>query len=109
MARRGNQSLDLGYFLQGALTVEDRRTHERALLAEYRDAMALSSDEGPSLDEIWLRYRASVAHGLALWLATASAGGGLWQRAEVAVALAQRYAFAYGDLDTAAAIADIAD
>ena len=25
MARRGNWSLDLGYFLQGALTIEDRR------------------------------------------------------------------------------------
>jgi hypothetical protein len=56
-----------------------------------------------------LRYRASVAHGLTLWLCTASADGGLWQRAEVAVTLAQRYAVAYGDLDTAAAIADIAD
>jgi hypothetical protein len=59
------------------------------------------------MDEIWLRYRASVAHGLALWLATASSGGGLWQRLEVAVALAQRYANAYGDLDTASAIAAI--
>lgn len=107
MARRGNWSLDLGYFLQGALTIEDRRNHERALLEEYRDALALSNGEGPSRDEIWLRYRASVAHGLTLWLATASAGGGLWQRVEVAVALAQRYAVAYGDLQTEAAIADI--
>ena len=49
-----------------------------------------------------------MAHGLALWLATASSGGGLWQRAEVAVALAQRYANAYGDLDTPSAIAEIA-
>jgi hypothetical protein len=107
VARRGNWSLDVGYFLQGALTVEDRRQHERALLAEYRDALGLPADELPSTDEIWLRYRASVAHGLALWLATASSGGGLWQRLEVAVALAQRYANAYGDLDTPAAIAAI--
>lgn len=107
MARRGNWSLDLGYFLQGALTTEDRRTHERALLEQYRDALALPQDEMPSLDEVWVRYRASVAHGLALWLCTASAGGGLWQRVEVAVALAQRYANAYGDLDTPAAIAEI--
>ncbi|WP_396926684.1 phosphotransferase [Mycolicibacterium sp.] len=108
VARRGNWSLDVGYFLQGALTVEDRREHERALLEEYRDALGLPSDELPSTDEIWLRYRASVAHGLALWLATASSGGGLWQRLEVAVALAQRYANAYGDLDTPSAIAEIA-
>ena len=32
VARRGNWSLDLGYFLQGALTVEDRRRSERDLL-----------------------------------------------------------------------------
>ena len=63
----------------------------------------------PPPTELWLRYRASVAHGLTLWLCTASADGGLWQRAEVAVTLAQRYAVAYGDLDTAAAIADIAE
>jgi aminoglycoside phosphotransferase (APT) family kinase protein len=108
VARRGNFSLDLGYFLQGALTIADRRDHERELLAEYRDALALPADEMPTMDEVWLRYRASVAHGLTLWLCTASADGGLWQRAEVAVTLAQRYAAAYADLDTRSALADIA-
>ncbi len=105
VARRGNWSLDLGYFLQGALTVEDRRTSERALLEEYRDALGLPADEMPSMDEIWLRYRASVAHGLTLWLVTASAGA--WQRVDVAVPLAQRYSFAYADLDTSSALAEI--
>ena len=108
VARRGNFSLDVGYFLQGALTIADRRDHERELLREYRDALALPSDEMPTMDEVWLRYRASVAHGLTLWLCTASADGGLWQRAEVAVTLAQRYAAAYADLDTRSALADIA-
>lgn len=106
VARRGNFSLDLGYFLQGALTIEDRRTHERALLEEYRGALGLPADDLPSLDEIWLHYRASVAHGLTLWLCTASAGE-LWQRPDVALALAQRYSAAYGDLQTAAAICDL--
>ncbi|MDT5150055.1 MAG: hypothetical protein QOI01_1788 [Mycobacterium sp.] len=67
VARRGNFALDLGYFLQVALTTEDRRGHERALLAEYRDALGLPADELPSRDEVRLRYRASVAHGLTLW------------------------------------------
>ncbi|SPM34444.1 putative aminoglycoside phosphotransferase, partial [Mycobacterium rhizamassiliense] len=105
VARRGNWSLDLGYFLQGALTVEDRRASERALLGEYRDALALPAGELPSADEIWLRYRASVAHGLTLWLVTASAGE--WQRTDVSVALAQRYSFAYADLEAASALAAI--
>jgi len=103
VARRGNWSLDLGYFLQGALTVEDRRRSERLLLEEYRDALGLPSDEVPSADEIWLRYRASVAHGLMLWLVTASAGA--WQRRDISVTLAQRYSFAYADLETASALA----
>ncbi len=108
VARRGNFSLDLGYFLQGALTVEDRRIHERELLEHYHDALGLPNAEKPTLDEIWLRYRASVAHGLALWLCTASSDGALWQSIDVAVALAQRYAVAFGDLETAAAIIALA-
>jgi hypothetical protein len=99
--------LDLGYFLQGALTIEDRRRSERELLEEYRDALALPADEMPSMDEIWLRYRASVAHGLTLWLCTASAGE-LWQRSDIAIELARRYSAAYADLDAGAAIAAIA-
>jgi len=106
VARRGNFALDLGYFLQGAITTEDRRNHERALLEIYRDALALPADELPSADEIWLRYRASVAHGLTLWLCTASAGE-LWQRPDIALALAQRYSAAYEDLQTAQALSEL--
>ncbi|MFW0787017.1 phosphotransferase [Gordonia sp. CPCC 206044] len=106
VARSGNWSLDLGYFLQGALTVDDRRRHESALLDEYRSALDLPAAELPSAAEIDLGYRASVAHGLTLWLCTASAGD-LWQRPDIAVALAHRYSVAYEDLDTAAAIREL--
>jgi len=103
MARRGNWSLDLGYFLQGALTIEDRRSGERDLLAEYRGALELPADEMPSADEVWLRYCASVAHGLAIWMATLS-GGDAWQGADICLALAQRYGAAFVDLETRAAL-----
>ena len=103
MVRRGNWSLDLGYFLQGALTIEDRRRSERELLDEYRSALTLPGSEMPSHDDVLLRYRASVAHGLAIWMATLS-GGDAWQSAEICLALAQRYAAAFMDLDTRAAI-----
>lgn len=106
MARRGNWSLDLGYFLQGALTIEDRRRAERDLLEEYRAALALPADEKPSGEEVWLRYRASVAHGLAIWMATLS-GGDAWQGADICLALAQRYSAAFIDLDTRAALTAI--
>ena len=103
MARRGNWSLHLGYFLQGALTIEDRRSGERDLLAEYRGALELPADEMPSADEVWLRYCASVAHGLAIWMATLS-GGDAWQGADICLALAQRYGVAFVDLETRAAL-----
>jgi hypothetical protein len=103
MVRRGNWSLDLGYFLQGALTIEERRQSERQLLEEYRGALELPADEMPTAEEVWLRYRASVAHGLAIWMATLS-GGDAWQRPDICLAFAQRYSAAFMDLDTRAAL-----
>lgn len=82
--------------------MEDRRAGERELLEHYRATLELPADERPSAEEVWLRYRASVVHGLALWLATASAGE--WQRPTVSATLAKRYCAAYEDLDTAAAV-----
>ena len=106
MVRHGNFSLDLGYFLQGALSIADRRTNERALLEEYRGALGLPAAELPSAEEIWLHYRASAAHGLAIWIATLS-GGDSWQRPDISLAFAQRYAATFTDLDTRAALDDI--
>jgi aminoglycoside phosphotransferase (APT) family kinase protein len=104
VVRRGNPSVDLGYFLQGACTVENRRAAERELVEEYRLALELGKDELPSLEDTWLRYRASTAHGLALWLVTAASD---WQRLEVSLALSERYAAAFVDLDAAAAISQL--
>jgi hypothetical protein len=57
----------------------------------------------PGPEDVLLRYRASVAHGLAIWMATLS-GGDAWQSAEICLALAQRYAAAFIDLATPVAI-----
>jgi hypothetical protein len=103
--RRGNHSVDLGYFLQGALTVDDRRASEADLVEEYRNALELPGGERPTRGDVSLRYRASVAHGLALWLATAASD--TWQRPEVSLTLAERYAVAFVDLDTPAAIENL--
>ena len=100
--RRGNFSVDLGYFLQGALTVKDRRAGEADLIDAYHSSLDLPAGERPSTDEIWLRYRASAAHGLAIWMATSASD--TWQRPEVSLPLARRYAAACADLDTASAI-----
>ena len=66
----------------------------------------LPDDEMPTADEIWLRYRASVAHGLAIWIATLS-GGDAWQRPEICLAFAQRYSAAFVDLETRTALDSI--
>jgi hypothetical protein len=100
VVRRGDAVIDLGYFLQGAVPVDDRRSSEEAIVRAYAEALGESS-----FDELWLRYRASAAHGLAIWLATAA---GNWQRPEVSITLAERYAAAFVDLDSAAAIDELA-
>lgn len=100
VVRRGDAVIDLGYFLQGAVTVDDRRSCEEDVVQAYADALGEST-----FDDVWLRYRASAAHGLAIWLATAA---GDWQRPEVSITLAERYAAAYVDLDAAAAIDQLA-
>jgi hypothetical protein len=103
--RRGNFSLDLGYFLQGALTIEDRRDAEVELIDEYLSALDLPNGNRPSREETMLRYRASAAHGLTMWMATAASD--TWQRPEVSMALAQRYATAFVDLEAASAIDEL--
>ena len=101
--RRGHPSIDLGYFVQGAVTLADRRAHERDLVAMYRSALDVPDTERPTWDTLWARYRASTAHGLALWLATAASDA--WQRREVSFALVERYAAAFNDLGSAEALA----
>jgi hypothetical protein len=107
VVRRSNWSIDVGYFLQGAITPRDRRANERDLVEEYRSNLDLPASERPSAEEAWLRYRASVAHGLATWLATAADDGG-WQRPDISMTLAQRYAAAFVELDSSSALEELA-
>mgnify|MGYP001826397744 FL=1 len=54
---------DLSYFCGGGLLVEDRRAHERDLVATYADALA---DYGVEIDRDWLweQYCREAFHGL---------------------------------------------
>jgi hypothetical protein len=102
VVRRGEWSQDVGYFLIGSLSVEERRRSERQLLDVYRQA--LDVPRRPSAERMWWRYRATPAYGLAIWLSTLGTDG--WQSPAVSLALAQRYAQAFVDLDTLAALDD---
>lgn len=103
VVRRGNWIQDVGYFLVGSLTIEDRRAHERHLLDLYLDALRLPAAAMPDRDEAWLRYRQSPAYGLAIWLSTLGTDG--WQRHDISRALAERYAAALDDHETVKALA----
>lgn len=62
-------SHDVGMFLIGSLSVEERRTHERELLREYLAARAAAAGgHTPSWDDAWSSYRIHTLHGLIAWL-----------------------------------------
>lgn len=105
VVRRGHWSQDAGYFPVSALTVEDRRAAQHDLMEGYRAALAVPGDQRPSREEAWLWYRASSCYGLAIWLSTLGTDG--YQSREVSLALAQRFAAAFVELDGAGALAEL--
>lgn len=105
VARRGGWSQDVAYFMVGALTEDDRRSHEASLLDVYREALTLPEGPRPSRDEIRLQYRAAHAYGLAIWLSTLGTHG--YQTQAISLSLAQRYAAAFIEQDTVAALAQL--
>ena len=98
LARLGNWSHDVGYFLVSSLAVEDRRKHERELLGSYLGALADAGVRPPSLASAWDRYRGTPAFGLATWLHTLSFG--TLQREDACVTTIQRFVAAYTELET---------
>jgi aminoglycoside phosphotransferase (APT) family kinase protein len=104
VVRSGHWSHDVGYFIVGALTEDDRRRSEAELVEEYRTSLDVPGGERPTAEEAWLRYRASAAHGLTIWLSTLGTDG--WQSREISLTLARRYAAAFAELDTITALAD---
>lgn len=85
---------DVSYFLGSALTVEDRRSHERDLLRHYLDS--LKSAGGPAIEDedAWREYRLHTLHGFA-WMCVPT----VMQPSEVVAAMATRYAAAIEDHD----------
>ena len=112
LVRRGNWSHDVGYFLIGSLAVAERRVHEKDLLAFYLESLRRAGAgvgagtrvgvgagvAVPSHEAAWARYRASPAFGLGTWLHTLSAG--TFQPLDTCLTTLERFAVAYGDLET---------
>jgi hypothetical protein len=90
---------DVSYFMIGALTVEDRRAHERDLLKHYFAALAGHGGPTLTLDDMWLDYRRHCMHGF-VWAVVPPE----MQTSERAAAMIERYIAAIVDHDALGAL-----
>ncbi|MBY0275494.1 hypothetical protein K2Z84_09135 [Candidatus Binatia bacterium] len=96
---------DVTYLLITGLSVEQRRRHERELLAYYLDALrAAGVRDVPDLDTTFLEYRRAAVWGVYIgWLTTPIDNYG-W---DVTVMNHIRLLTAYRDLESASAVASL--
>jgi aminoglycoside phosphotransferase (APT) family kinase protein len=95
---KGSWAHDLTYVMVTALDPEERRKHERDLIAIYLDALRLAGvEQAPSENQAWKLYRQSVVWGLVIgWLITPPQNYGH----EITAANLSRIVTAAQDLDT---------
>lgn len=102
LVRRGSWSHDVGYALIAALSPEDRRSHERDLLDNYRGRLLDAGVRSvPDREAMWTAYRQSPAWGFCMWAITPDQ----MYSVEVVSAVLGRFAEAYYDLGTGALLA----
>jgi hypothetical protein len=65
--QRGPWYLDVGYHVAAMLTVEDRRSHEGALVQHYLDRLAAAGVERPASGTVEDGLRRGFLHGFFLW------------------------------------------
>ena len=83
---------DVTYLIGGALEPDDRRAHERELLAGYLEALRAEGVAPPDPDTAWDDYRRHHLHGF-VWLLVPEA----MQPEPVCAAMGRRYAIACDD------------
>jgi hypothetical protein len=70
LVQRAPWYLDVGYHMSSAITVEDRRAHERDLVRHYLGHLAALGGDAPSEDEAWRLLPRGMVHGFYLWAIT---------------------------------------
>jgi hypothetical protein len=106
LASRGFCMHDVSYTIVTSLNVEDRRAHERELIARYRQRLVdLGVVAPPSTDQLFHQHRLAMAWCLYIgWLTSPTENYG-W---EITVANHVRIGTAYRDLDSSSAIEALA-
>ncbi|PSR90739.1 kinase-like domain-containing protein [Coniella lustricola] len=95
---------DVTYFMTGALTIEDRRLHERELFGFYLEELCRAGGPNFTLQDVWDEYRMFQMQGFAWALA-----GPMMQPKVVVDAISQRHCAAILDhqsMDLLDALAD---
>jgi len=67
--RLGPPTIDASYYLGVCLPAEERRRHERDLIAEYHRALVAAGVQNWSWEDCWLEYRTHCIYGLYMALA----------------------------------------
>jgi hypothetical protein len=93
---------DVAYFLGAGLQVEDRRTHEVALVRAYHDQLRTFGVDGFSWDDCWLAYRRGTWAGLFMAVVASMIVERTDRGDEMFLAMAERHARHVLDLDAVA-------
>jgi hypothetical protein len=97
----GHGVSDVSYFLGGSLLVDDRRAHERELLARYRTKLAAHGVE-LSEDDAWIAYRRTAFAGLNMAIIASMLVGRTDRGDDMFMAMAERAGRHALDLDSEA-------
>jgi hypothetical protein len=103
---QGPGAVDLSYFLGAGLSVDDRRSHERALVARYHGELVRRGVTGWSLDECWASYRFFAFAGVVMAVVASMIVAQTERGDEMFVAMATRHLRHALDLDAVALLAD---
>jgi hypothetical protein len=93
MSMEGPYATDFSELMLSALTVEDRRAHERDLLNHYLRALTAEGIDAPSFNDAWLSYRQNALYPV-MWVTIPD----VMQKAEVTALATERASAAAKDL-----------
>lgn len=88
----GSAMHDVAYFIIGALSIDDRRQHEKKLLQSYLEALHAAGGPEMLLEDIWDEYLKQAFHGFAWVLA-----GPMMQKREIVDVMSERHCIAIED------------